>query len=89
MGMWFDMEGFENYYYAKSKYSKKKKMTEDLEIVWNEIFRSSLYNIQTLGVIYDWNNNKKLIENKLLGKGHTVAGVNGMLKMFVDWTNMN
>lgn len=88
MAVWFDMEGFENFYYAKSKYSKKKKLITDFESVWKELFRSSLYNIATRGVIYDWNGNQQMIENKLLGKGHTVAGVNGMLKMFIEWVNM-
>ncbi|MCR5728508.1 MAG: hypothetical protein K6G24_13715 [Lachnospiraceae bacterium] len=88
MGMWFDMEGFKNYYWAKSKYAKKKKIVDDFEEVWQDLFHSSLYKIATRGVILDWNHNQQLINDKLLGKGHTIAGVNGMLKLFVDWTNM-
>ncbi len=87
MSVWFDMDGFKNYYWAKSKYSKKKKIVDDLELVWNECFRTSLYDIRTAGVIYKWNGNQDLINDKLLGKDHTVAGVNGMLKLFVDWVN--
>ncbi len=88
MGTWFDMEGFKNFYFAKSKYSKKKKMVDDFEAVWNENFHSSLYKIARSGVISRWNNNQQFINDKLLGKGHTAAGVNGMLKLFVEWVNM-
>ena len=87
MAMWFDMEGFKNYYWAKSKYPKKKKIVEDFDAVWQKEFHCSLYKIATSGVIMHWNHNKDLISDRLLGKGHSVAAVNAMLDIFVDWTN--
>ena len=88
MTVWFDMDGFKNFYWAKSKYAKKKKIVDDFDEVWQALFRCSLYKIATSGVILHWNNNKQLITDKLIGKGHTTAGVDGMLKLFVKWTNM-
>lgn len=87
MAVWFDFEGFKNFYFAKSKYAKKAKMMKDFEAVWAKEFRTPITRIARSGVIMDWNNNQQLINDRLLGKGHTVAGVNGMLKLFVDWIN--
>ncbi len=87
MGTTFDMDGFKNYYFAKSKYSKKKKIVEDFDAVMQENFHCSLYSWNRLGLVRTWNSNQEFINDKLLGKGHTIAGVNGMLKLFVDWIN--
>ncbi len=88
MAVWFDFEGFKNYYFAKSKYAKKAKMMKDFEAVWAKEFRTPITEITRSGAIMDWNNNQQLINDRMLGKGHTVAAVNGMLKLFVDWTNL-
>ena len=88
MAVWFDFEGFKNYYLAKSKYAKKTKIVKDFEDVWSKEFRTPIAEITRIGAVRNWNNNQQLINDRLLGKGHSIASVNGFLKMFVDWNNL-
>lgn len=93
MGRSFDNLGFNNYYTAKSKYAKKQELLADFYRVWYDTFGWGLairpFTMESIKNSCWKAANKKTMKVKLIGKGYSSAGIDGLFKAFTEWIAAN